>query len=213
MLKKIIAMAVSFYTLANAGMIASAESYAETSVVVADTEAFSDSAAVTMLTEEPSKTISEDEEALAEIGKTIRKSLSVTVKDIVIFYDPQRLYDAEGNEYLIDSRSELWIIGIDDVNQRFRVQAPSLTPNGGIATYLTYNDAHNAICLSHDGNIKGDFNADGRVNVFDLIMMRQGCIEGWKDSTTMILADMNDDGQTNVADLVWLQKWLLGAIS
>ena len=218
MLKKIIATAMSFALLANAGMIASAnESFAETSVVVAETEITSESETTTAIATEESTVAEEttitEAESSADVGEALRLSLDVKVRDIVVFYDVQRLYDADGNEYYVNSGWNLWIIGADDENQRFRVQSPKLTPNGEVVTFLTYEDAKNAVCVSHDGCVRGDLTYDGIVNVFDMCLMRRGFIYGWGDDTTsQIIADMNYDGEVTVADLVWLQRWLLGAI-
>ena len=216
MLKQIIATAMSFALLANTSMIASADgSSAETSVVVDGTERSSETETTAIATEESSaeETTSPTEaESPADVGETIRRSLNAAVMDIVIFDDVQVLYDAEWNEEYADCGWNMWIIGVDDENQRFRVQVPEITPTGEKVLYLTYQDAKNAVVISHDGHVKGDLDFDGVVDVFDMCLMRRGFIYGWDITTRKIMADMNDDGEVTIADLIWLQKWLLGVI-
>ncbi len=61
-----------------------------------------------------------------------------------------------------------------------------------------------------DGSIinYGDINGDGKVNVFDMILMRRKYIEN--DNTKYdAVSDLNADGKTNIADLVQLRSFLL----
>ena len=215
MLKKIIlASAVGVALLANASVIASAdESYAETSVVTeTDLASVSEKAAIASKESSSEETTTTETSSPAEVGKNMRKNLEVKVMDIVTFDDVSHLYDKEGNVMDVEAGWRVWIIGIDDENQRFRVQAPKVTPTGEKVTYLTYNDAENAVVISHEGRVMGDLCRDGVVDVFDMCLIRRGYIYGWENSTNKLLADMNADGEATIADLIWMQKWLLGVI-
>ncbi|MCM1133318.1 MAG: dockerin type I repeat-containing protein [Ruminococcus flavefaciens] len=54
----------------------------------------------------------------------------------------------------------------------------------------------------------GDINRDNRIDVFDMIELRQAYINGEYDYN----ADVNMDGEIGVADMVMLQNYLLGKI-
>lgn len=54
--------------------------------------------------------------------------------------------------------------------------------------------------------ICGDLTGDGRLSVFDMIMLRQSFIEGSGEDK----CDVNSDGEFNMNDLVSLQRYLLG---
>ena len=56
----------------------------------------------------------------------------------------------------------------------------------------------------------GDLNADNRVDVFDIILLRERFAEN--NTNYSYLADVNNDMKISVADLVILQKYLLGKI-
>lgn len=53
----------------------------------------------------------------------------------------------------------------------------------------------------------GDLDRDGRVDVFDLVLLRKCVINGDDDEA----ADVNADGEIGAADLVRMQRFLLGA--
>ena len=59
------------------------------------------------------------------------------------------------------------------------------------------------------GFIYGDLNNDGRVDVFDMVLMRQELVDGHLDRNTKRRADVDADGKTGVADAVQLQSFLL----
>lgn len=61
-----------------------------------------------------------------------------------------------------------------------------------------------------DKYIAGDINFDGRVDVYDLVEMRAGIVNGFVSDTARNVADVNADGEVGLADLVALQKLLLG---
>ena len=226
MLRKVIAAAMSAALLANAGMILSAnDSYAENSATTetevastsaaAETEVASTSVETTVVSEvstDETTTNMTDTTSLEDVGAAIRETLDIKVRDIVIFDDVAQLYDAEGNTLYIDCGWSVWIIGVDDANQRFRVQSPELTPNGEQATYLLYSDAPKAVIVSHEGHVVGDIDYSGSVNAIDFTLMKRYMIKGWKNDTKRILADWNADAKVDMKDLVMMQHWLLGII-
>ena len=57
--------------------------------------------------------------------------------------------------------------------------------------------------------IRGDLNSDGRIDCFDMVLMRQGLVSGFDDMASE-LADLNDDGAPNTADAVIMQGFILG---
>ncbi len=151
----------------------------------------------------------------AEAGAALRKSLKVKVGDVIYYDEKAYLYDAEGNERRAGSGWNMWIIGIDDENQRFRVDVPKMREEGNSVYYLLYADCtedpyYYPIGVSHNGYVLGDLDYNRRVNVFDLCLMKHYFICGWDSPVLKVLADMNGDNDVTVADIVWLQKWLLG---
>ncbi|MDE5570382.1 MAG: dockerin type I repeat-containing protein [Ruminococcus sp.] len=57
----------------------------------------------------------------------------------------------------------------------------------------------------------GDLNEDDRVDVFDMIELKNMYLNGiTKDSMDLYRADINQDGKIDMADLVMLQNYLLG---
>lgn len=56
----------------------------------------------------------------------------------------------------------------------------------------------------------GDVDLNGIINVFDMIAMRKGYIDGFASDRASYAADVNADGKVSVADLVLLQNYLLG---
>lgn len=200
MMKKIIAAVIGTVLLANAGMITSAEESNVENSVGTETQA--------TVSEETTTEASSP----AEVGAAIRKKLNVKVCDVIYKDDKAYLYDVEGNIRRAGSGWNMWIIGVDDENQRFRVDVPKMREEGNSVFYLLYADAEDAIGVSHKGYVVGDLDYDQRVDVFDLCLMKRYFIYGWDSPLKKVLADMNDDNQVTVADLVWLQKWLLGEI-
>ena len=152
------------------------------------------------------------ETAALEGGAALRESLEVKVGDIIYFGDTICLYDTDGNKVYVNPGDYMYLVGIDDDGQRFRVVTSKGRYSGTL--HLNYEDAKDfelmTFFISHDGFVVGDLNYDGVVNVFDLCLMKRGYINGWNDPLQETLADMNDDSQVTVTDIVWLQKWLLG---
>lgn len=56
----------------------------------------------------------------------------------------------------------------------------------------------------------GDLNGDGRINIFDMIFMKQTLTEPVSDERQKLAADMNGDKSIDISDAVILQKILLG---
>ena len=58
--------------------------------------------------------------------------------------------------------------------------------------------------------IRGDFDSDGELSVFDLISARKALINGISASISPYVVDVDGDGEFAVNDLVLLSKYLLG---
>ena len=137
---------------------------------------------------------------------------NATVRDIVFFDHQAAVYDSDGNELLVEPDWKIWIIAVDDQNQRFRVQVPKLTPTGDKVTYLPFEYASDLKIVSHEGQAVGDLDHNGTVNVFDMCLIRRFYAYGTETSSNRLLSDINADGQFTIADAVVLQQWLLGEI-
>ncbi|MCM1133905.1 MAG: carbohydrate binding domain-containing protein [Ruminococcus flavefaciens] len=61
--------------------------------------------------------------------------------------------------------------------------------------------------------ILGDINYDGRIDVFDMILARQGITDGFDSKSAEIPADVDQSGEYNVNDAVLIQQFILGQIS
>ncbi len=59
---------------------------------------------------------------------------------------------------------------------------------------------------------QGDINRDGTIDVFDMILMRYGIINGFEESQKKT-ADIDKSGTIEIADAVQLQQYLVGQIS
>ena len=57
--------------------------------------------------------------------------------------------------------------------------------------------------------VRGDLNFDGKIDIFDRIIMQRGIFDGF-DGTMSSVADMNGDGTVNTSDLVLLTSLLAG---
>lgn len=216
MLTKIIANALCVALLVNTGMIVSAEESNVEERKSSEMKSLSDSLETTVTETELSVEVTATAEAEnpAEVGKTIRKNLAVNVYDVISFDDSVTITNAKGKTQTIEQGEIIWLVGIDDENQRFRVYVPRLydmlTTN---VYYLSYADCNDAkVNTEEEGLVIGDLTKDGIVNVFDMCIMRRGFIYGWNDMQQYYMADMNADGFVSIADLVYLQQWLLGII-
>ena len=225
MLRKVIAAAASVALLVNTSMIISAKStYAEGSASTEtevnfvsakanaeETEETVETTVVSSTTIDETTTTEAETTSLEDVGAAIREGLEVKIRDVVTFYRMVRLYDSDGNMYYPESGTMVLIVGIDDTNQRFRVQSPNVTPYGEFATYLLYSDATKATLISHDGYIIGDVDCDGCINAKDFTFMKRGLLYGkWEDKMMEFLADWDGDSDVTIKDLILMQRWLLG---
>lgn len=122
------------------------------------------------------------------------------------------LYRPNGKKETTESYEALWIISVDEENQRYRVYTPRhCTKKKGILLYISFEDTKDAIVETHNGYVIGDMYDDGVVDIFDLGVLKRKLIGDttWNNAE-YTLADMNADGEVSVLDLVYLQKWVLG---
>ncbi len=61
--------------------------------------------------------------------------------------------------------------------------------------------------------ILGDINSDGVINSFDMILARNGLINGFSESSEKLSADVDQNGEYNISDAVLIQKFILGQIN
>ncbi|MBQ8960706.1 MAG: family 43 glycosylhydrolase [Ruminococcus sp.] len=61
--------------------------------------------------------------------------------------------------------------------------------------------------------LPGDIDCDGRISVFDVIMGRDGIVNGISDSLSAKNADADKSGEFDMNDLVLIQQFVLGKIS
>ncbi|MBQ9894921.1 MAG: carbohydrate binding domain-containing protein [Ruminococcus sp.] len=59
----------------------------------------------------------------------------------------------------------------------------------------------------------GDINSDGVIDSFDLVLLRRGLINGFKNTAAALAADVNQDSKNDIADAVVFQKYLLRQIA
>lgn len=60
--------------------------------------------------------------------------------------------------------------------------------------------------------IKGDLDMDSRISVADLVLMKNGMLNDFRNKAEKSNADVDNSGETNAEDAVNLQKYLLGQI-
>ena len=78
-----------------------------------------------------------------------------------------------------------------------------------VATEYTNQQGNPSQTNGEFSYIRGDLNSDGRIDCFDMVLMRQGLVSGFDDMASE-LADLNDDGAPNTADAVIMQGFILG---
>ncbi|MDE6665699.1 MAG: glycoside hydrolase family 43, partial [Ruminococcus sp.] len=61
--------------------------------------------------------------------------------------------------------------------------------------------------------ILGDINSDGVINSFDMVLARNGLINGFSESSEKLSADVDQNGEYNISDAVLIQKFILGQIN
>ncbi len=61
--------------------------------------------------------------------------------------------------------------------------------------------------------ILGDINSDGVIDSFDMVLARNGLINGFSESSEKLSADVDQSGEYNVNDAVLIQKFILGQIN
>ena len=60
--------------------------------------------------------------------------------------------------------------------------------------------------------ILGDINFDGVVDVYDMILARQGCLSSFDSTLAQAAADVDRSGVFDETDLVLIQDFILGRI-
>lgn len=136
-------------------------------------------------------------------------------EDLMVFWDVDKSYKAETRSSI---KFEMYIIGRYD-EDHWRVHVPFMNePERVLLIPTTYD----ITVLEHDGRVIGDLTYDGRVDGFDMIMMRRALfrdydLDNYSDIDALMqrswdrqLADVNSDKQVSVADLVCMQNFLLG---
>lgn len=170
----------------------------EEETTVAEAEKFAD--AITTTTETAN---------VVDVESTMRTDyddVTVKVGDVIFFENGVELIDAEGNILKTGKGERISIVKADCANQRFRVYVPKANK----ILYLEYVNCVDAQIVYHDGSVIGDLNSDGRIDIYDFILLKQGLIYGWSDVRAYYMSDINADGVVSIGDLVLMQRWLLG---
>lgn len=151
----------------------------------------------------------------AEEGAEIRKNLNLTTGTVISYNEGVELFYANGNRIFSGRGERIWIIGVDDANQRFRVYIPLYcSEKMGTVLFMAYSS-----CTDEAKNVEGmpcfvmgDLYRDEQVDIYDLAMMKRGLLNGgFRREMDNLLADVNNDGKFTVLDIVCMQKWLLSA--
>ena len=58
--------------------------------------------------------------------------------------------------------------------------------------------------------IRGDLDMDGKITIADLVLMKHGILNGFRNNAEKRNADVDQSTVTDAADAVNLQKYLLG---
>lgn len=154
--------------------------------------------------------ITDEAEFSAEASNgTIRSDSSkstVNVRDVIYFDNGIELTDTSGRAVRAGKGEHIYVVDIE-ADERYRVYLPK----ANMALYVDIADVQNAEIVSHDGLIIGDLNCDGKVDSYDLVVMKHALIFGWGDTRAYHMSDMNADGNVSIGDLVFIERRLLGA--
>lgn len=111
-----------------------------------------------------------------------------------------------GADYYITTKTTDNISSLD-------IKGKSKAEGANVHQYKYQGNANQLFSIAPVNNeyswIRGDLNFDGRLDSFDMILMRRGLINGFDDIKSGI-ADLNSDGTFNVEDAVILQDFILG---
>ncbi|MDE5738327.1 MAG: family 43 glycosylhydrolase [Oscillospiraceae bacterium] len=61
-------------------------------------------------------------------------------------------------------------------------------------------------------SIKGDVNGDGLINIYDLVLAKNGIKKGFANSSAETVADVDENGVVDIADIKQIQDYLHGRI-
>ncbi|MDO4863638.1 MAG: glycosyl hydrolase 53 family protein, partial [Ruminococcus sp.] len=141
-------------------------------------------------------------------------------KTLVLEFDPQKGYDyntgisaangGDAQRFIFVANGDNMYITTKASKGHYAIELDEavMDDNGNVSRQLS-NAMDNIEWILEpveDFVLLGDLNGDGRVDTFDLIMLRQSVTGGASTGA----ADVNDDGETGVADLVRLERFLLG---
>jgi endo-1,4-beta-xylanase len=59
----------------------------------------------------------------------------------------------------------------------------------------------------------GDVNNDGQINIFDIVIVKKGTMNGFTDPAAELAADVNSDGNVNIFDFILMKKYIAGTIN
>lgn len=134
----------------------------------------------------------------------------------IIFWDADKSYKSEVTSKI---QFDIYIIGLYD-DEHFRVHVPYM--NEPYRVLLIPVDCDITVVERDGKHTLGDLTKDGRVDAFDMILLRQAMfrdfdLENYSDIDALMerswdrqLADVNSDKEVSVADLVCMQNFLLG---
>lgn len=133
----------------------------------------------------------------------------------MVFWDVDESFKSEITSQI---KFEIYLISRYD-EERWRVHIPFFNEPERVLLIPVDYDIE---VISHDGYVLGDLTRDGRVDGFDMILMRRALfrdfdLDNYSDIDALMdrsidrqLADVNSDKQISIADLVCMQNFLLG---
>lgn len=133
----------------------------------------------------------------------------------MVFWDVDESFKSEITSKI---KFDIYIISRYDEN-RWRVHVPYMNQPDRVLLIPVDYDIE---VLAHDGFVLGDLTRDGRVDGFDMILMRRSLfrdfdLDNYSDIDALVersidrqLADVNSDKEISIADLVCMQNFLLG---